>query len=500
MKKTGLYLLILALCAGSACKFPGRVRSGEEMLLLALLSLTQNTTCEYQGTSRLSFHTFLGSTGADTGAAACATRSGGAAMTGHVGVGVASMNGKSPLLSYNANQDILVTSLDSSGAVEWFTHLGSATNDQASSITELSDGLAIAGIAGANIPTLQGKTPRNGFTTADDMFVAKLTSSGSVDWYTFLGSTGNELANRMIPTSDGGLLVAGFSSAAVASLQGKSPVLSFAGGAGDMTIIKLTSSGDVEWYTHLGGAAGSDFAMTAAQTTDGGYIVAGVAGANIATMNGKTPINAFNAANEGFVVRLSSTGAVEWYTFLGSANADQLNGVTAANDGGYVVVGAATGNIASLQGKSPLIAYNASSDMLIIKLTSAGSVEWYTFAGGATVDEAWTVRESSDGSLTIGGLANTNIATLGGRTPLNAYTASADAMVLKLTSSGSVTWYTFIGGASTEDAKNLRLTSDGGILFSGTGASFSLSGLTALNPYSAGTDHILVKLKSDGTF
>ena len=59
------------------------------------------------------------------------------------------------------------------------------------------------------------------------------------------------------------------------------------------------------------------------QTSDGGYIVAGYACADISTLNGKSPINSYSGSSaDMFIVKLDSAGNVAWYTFLGGSGTD----------------------------------------------------------------------------------------------------------------------------------------------------------------------------------
>jgi hypothetical protein len=64
----------------------------------------------------------------------------------------------------------------------------------------------------------------------------------------------------------------------------------------------------------LGGAGTFDQANAIIQTSDGGYIVAGQANAAIASLSGRTPLNAFNASYDCLIVKLTADGVVDWFT------------------------------------------------------------------------------------------------------------------------------------------------------------------------------------------
>ena len=136
----------------------------------------------------------------------------------------------------------------------------------------------------------------------NDMLVVKLDSSGNVAWYTFLGGTGIEQAKSIEQTFDGGYIVAGSTTTDITLPQGTK--LGAWSGSFDMLLVKLDSGGMVSWYTLLGGT-GHDQAHSIEQTSDGGYIVAGNADANIPLLQGEEPINS-TMPNESTTCSLSS--------------------------------------------------------------------------------------------------------------------------------------------------------------------------------------------------
>jgi hypothetical protein len=94
-----------------------------------------------------------------------------------------------------------------------------------------------------------------------DIYVVKLDSGGNVQWTKTIGGSSDDAAYSIIQSSDGGYVVAGRTS-------------SFGAGGWDMYVVKLDSSGNVQWTKTIGG---SDFdaAYSIIQSSDGGYVVAG---------------------------------------------------------------------------------------------------------------------------------------------------------------------------------------------------------------------------------
>jgi hypothetical protein len=89
----------------------------------------------------------------------------------------------------------------------------------------------------------------------------KLDSSGNVIWTKTIGGSGTDRASSIIQSSDGGYVVAGGTS-------------SFGAGGFDIYVVKLDSSGNVQWTKTIGGSS-DDGASSIIQSSDGGYVVAG---------------------------------------------------------------------------------------------------------------------------------------------------------------------------------------------------------------------------------
>ena len=202
----------------------------------------------------------------------------------------------------NDGIDGWVLKLTSTGAVTWQRSYGGPKDDVFSSIQQTSDGGYI----------LAGRTDSFGMGK-DDAWVVKLTSNGSISWQETLGGALEDVANSIEQTHpDGGYIVAGTSA-------------SFGAGGNDAWILKLTSTGAVTWQKTYGGPA-DDMAASVEQTTDGGYIVSG-------------STSSFGQGVQAWVLKLSPTGSIRWQEAFGGSSSGGANFVAQTSDGGYVVAG-----------------------------------------------------------------------------------------------------------------------------------------------------------------
>jgi uncharacterized delta-60 repeat protein len=146
--------------------------------------------------------------------------------------------------------DALVFKLKSDGTIDWWNSYGGANDDRARSIQKTSDGGFI----------VAGET--SSFGAGDlDVWVLKLDASGTVQWEKRYGGANDEAAYSVQQTSDGGYIIAG----------GATPVGAF---FNDVFLLKLDADGNGVWQNTYGGA-NDDVAYSVQQTSDGGYIVAG---------------------------------------------------------------------------------------------------------------------------------------------------------------------------------------------------------------------------------
>ncbi|MBA7706328.1 hypothetical protein ES703_115180 [subsurface metagenome] len=150
----------------------------------------------------------------------------------------------------NWGDDIWILRLTSDGNIEWQKTYGGNRNDSASFLQQRSDGGYI----------VVGHTESFGGGGAD-IWILKLSPAGNIEWQKTYGGSEDEEVNSFQQTSDGGYIAAGRTE-------------SFGAGENDFWILKLTSDGDIEWQKTYGESEGEG-ASSIQQTIDGGYIVAG---------------------------------------------------------------------------------------------------------------------------------------------------------------------------------------------------------------------------------
>ena len=146
--------------------------------------------------------------------------------------------------------DFMMYKVDPGGSSQWEKKYGGSERDIASSIQQTADGGFV----------MAGTTDTYG-VGADDVWLLKLDANGAVQWEKTYGGSGNDQANAIQLTSDGGFVMAGTTD-------------TYGVGADDVWLLKLDASGAVQWEKTYGGI-NDEKASAIQQTSDGGYVVAG---------------------------------------------------------------------------------------------------------------------------------------------------------------------------------------------------------------------------------
>ena len=141
---------------------------------------------------------------------------------------------------------------------------GGNMDDAGKDMVQLPNGdLVICAHSNSNI---SGDKTENGFG-GNDYWILQVTSSGNIVWQTTIGGTGDDLANAIIRTTDGGFLVNGNSNSPISGNK-TSPNY----GSWDSWVVKLSATGQIEWQKNFGGQ-GIDTGVSLLSLGSGDYLI-----------------------------------------------------------------------------------------------------------------------------------------------------------------------------------------------------------------------------------
>lgn len=333
---------------------------------------------------------------------------------------------------------ILTTSLTAQPAIQWQKSQGGSNFDEAYAVLETNDGGYIA--AGL---TVSSNGDIAGFHGGIDFLVVKYNNLGTVVWLKTYGGSGIDWAYALENTQDGGYIVAGFTEG---SYNGD---VSGNHGGKDAWVVKLNSSGDIQWQKCLGGS-GWDEAWAIKVTEDGGYIMAGRSNSTNGDVSGN------HGGLDYWVVKLDNVGAIQWQKCLGGTGEDDAYAIRQTNDGGYIVAGETASNNGNVTGN------HGDVDYWVVKLSPSGTVEWQKCFGGSGGDRANGIAQTDDGGYVVVGQASSINGDI--TSPRGGY----DIWVVKTSNNGTLEWQKSIGGTDQDWGAAVQQTSEGGYIICGS--------------------------------
>jgi hypothetical protein len=311
----------------------------------------------------------------------------------------------------------------------------------------------------------------------EDVWLIKTDSTGNKTWDKTFGGTGEDFGNSVQQTSDGGYIITGRTE-------------SYGNGESDVWLIKIDADGNKLWDKTFG-YNNYDSGSEVRQTSDGGYIIAGVINSNGGgrsdiwviktdndgnmiwnkTFNGNGhPIShdygtALDLTSDGcyivlggtftsdetngydvWLIKIDADGNILWDNKIGETDCEFGWSVQQTTDDGYIITG--------------VDSYGVSGEKVwLIKTDGAGNVTWDEKYSGSESARGASVQQTSDGGYIIAGYT---------------YKGSSryDALLIKTDDSGAQEWSKIFGGIYTDVAVSVRQTADGGYILTGYKGSF----------------------------
>lgn len=405
-------------------------------LLLALPCFSQAPAIQWQKE--------YGGTAEDYGRGITQLADGGYIVTGHT----YSSNGD--VTGYHGFEDIFIAKINANGTLAWKKCLGGSGNEEGYCVTKTADGgFILAGLTASTDGDV-GISNCNG-----DYWVVKMTAAGIIQWQQIYGGAGStDRAVSIINTSDGGYAVLGEATTNSGQVTGNH-------GGFDLWVVKITSAGVFQWQKSYGSNQ-HDTASSIAQTPDGGFILSGTTNAVTGTSGDVTGNH--NGAQDIWVVKISSTGVLQWQRCYGGSYLETAGTVKPTSDGNYIVVGiveSSNGDVTGLHG------YN--SDMWVIKIDPAGGIIWQRCLGGTGKDGGFDIYQTADGGYVASGFSGS----FDGDVTGNPGQGDRAFWIVKLNWAGVLQWQRFGSSYGAATAYHIEPSADGGYIVAGTASDSS---------------------------
>jgi hypothetical protein len=280
----------------------------------------------------------------------------------------------------------------------WNKTYGGSGYDIAWSVRQTKDGGYI----------LAGETDSYGAGSID-VWLIKTDADGNEQWNKPFGGSDEEDISSVQQTSDGGYVLAGMTR-------------SYGAGDLDAWLIKTDANGNEQWNKPFGGS-GQDYALSSQQTSDGGYILAGLT-------------ESYGAGSiDAWLIKTDADGNEQWNKTFGGSVDDYALSSQQTSDGGYILAGMTR-------------SYGAGDlDAWLIKTDADGNEQWNKTFGGSVDDYAYSVQQTSDEGYILAGITDYK------------------AWLIKTDANGNKIWdKTF---DDHEKAVSVQQTKDGGYILAG---------------------------------
>ena len=329
----------------------------------------------------------------------------------------------------------LVKLNSNTGNLMWQKTIGGNSYDHLTSGFETSDyGYILGGYSSSSISGDKTENSRG----ADDFWILKLDSNRNIVWQKTFGGSGVDRLTSIISTNDGGYLISGDSDSGI---SGDKNSANF--GLVDIWIIKINSTGNIEWQKNFGGDK-YDSESKLLKTSNNTYILSASSSSNISgnkTQNSK-------GLGDYWILNLDLNGNIIWQKTIGGSNGDHSKSLVETSDGNLLIAG---DSFSGISGDKTQNTYG-NNDIWLLKLNSVnGTILWQKNIGGNSTDWQPEIKKTFDNNYIILGMSTSNIS--GQKTEANK--GHRDYWLIKIDSNGQVIWDKTIGGDFADEPQSI---------------------------------------------
>jgi uncharacterized delta-60 repeat protein len=392
-------------------------------------------------------------------------------------------------------QDIFLAKLSSTGNLMWIRKAwGTGIDSGYSTATDPSWDILVTGYFQGTGTDIFGTSLTSSW--AQDIFLAKLSSTGNLMWIRKAWGTTADFTYYTTTDPSGNVLITGYFQGTGTDIFGTSFTSSW---SRDIFLAKLSSTGNLMWARKAWGTS-SDYGTATATDSLWNILVTWIFAGTNTNIFGTSLTSSW--AQDIFLAKLSSTGNLIWIRkawgttnyYTQSANFDSLWNTLST---GYF-------NDTNVNIFGQILTSSGSQDIFLAKLDPDGNPDPYfttpspmVYKMGGTGEDSVTSGEIlSDGSLVVGwNFEGSNTDIFG--TPYTSSGAS-DIFLSKRSVVGSVLWTIKWWGAWIDTLTDIVLNDDGYLLVSGSfsGSNVNIFGTNLTS--SGGTDAFVAKIDTDG--
>jgi|GEM_PF-1210249 len=407
--------------------------------------------------------------------------------------------------NYDHSQPLIIDPV-----LDWSTYLGGSIEDYAfATAVDSSGNVYLTGTAGStDFPTVNPIYGTKGYDW--DVFVAKINAAGTAIVYsTYLSANGwNEYGTGIAVDSSGNVYVTGatnatdFPGVTAGSIQ---PSFGGTGSNRDAFAVKINAAGNaIVWATYLGGS-GDDLADGITVDSSGNTYVAGDTQGGVPWIGTGAIQSTYGGGYyDGFVIKIDTSGAKVWSTYLGDSGDDGLEAIRIDGSGNAWIAGSTNASWPGVTGSSLQPSNAGNTDVTVTEINAAGNaISYATYLGDSGDDYIGGMVLDSSGNIYMTGYTDsTSFPGVTGSSIQPSNAGSYDIWVAKLGSGATaITWATFLGGSDWDEGLKLDVDSSGNVYLNGSTASTNFPVSNAIqSTFGGGDDDVVIaKINAAGT-
>lgn len=397
--------------------------------------------------------------------------------------------------------NIIILKFDKNGIRKWATYYGGTEDDWGRAITtDVQGNIYVTGEAASPdmpVMNLAGAYNQASNSGGYDAFILKFGPLGNRIWASYYGGTIDDYGTSVVVDDiNSQLYIVGLTNSTdfpTQTLAGAHSQTSTA--MGDAFVAKFNQNLNLVWATYFGGDKTDAFYDVEIDKWGNAYIIG-------STSSTDFPVNFLTGAynqptrsgvltnSDVCIVKCSPSGALVWSTYFGGTGGESGSSLTTDNCGNIYVVGTTgsadfpTLSIGPGCFMQSALGGGVHQDAFIAKFLASGTLNWSTYLGGSTYEEAFSVATHKDGNLYITGKTASVDFPL--HQPLTGYyqTTSGGSVDIFITGfdnlSGAMKWSTYYGGDDVDFSAAMSLDKMDGSIYI-TGELVSFNGVNTVN-------------------
>ena len=244
------------------------------------------------------------------------------------------------------------------------------------------------------------------------------------------------------------------------------------------------------WSNQLG-TPGTDKAEgIACEFMGNTYTVGHTSGSNI---QGATQfINSYKGGNfDGYITKSNIYGQELWTAFAGGNGNDFCTSVAATADDHILVIGYTSSTNMSA-GAIPTSYSGGNRDGFCSKFTKDGELVWTVYIGGNGDDYAQDLAIDVNGNIYVVGKTSSTLVPYSSQLQASYGGGTFDGFITKISSTGLISKFSYLGGSGTDDIKDLTFDREGNLCICGSTAGVDLLSSVTTMPYFGGVSDAFI--------